>query len=420
MKPPKLQQGVAAVVMMIVLPVLMGFMLFTLEASYLLRARAALGDAAETAILAVAASRATQPEQQKTIAFNWLEAANIPINAGQSWLNSVELSTNHCDDAILCAGTLFEEYQLRVNGFPGQLVSGQDQRDTPETAINNQLITHGATARRYMASKAKDVYFVTDFSSSMNQFWQGHAKIDMLRRLIIDMANMLEQETVLKPKGEGKNTIALIPFSGSTFQFIGKNRTCPIIQVPISATDDRPVDMHRALAEIWQPKSCYDGVIRQCPSCTPTPNFYTVPSTTSAAEIQLEIERAEPVGLTASYEGIIRAAQLAHSGKNAEQIIIVLSDGKDSFTNLHRKMVRQGYCDNIRAVLNRKLTPSGEPIKSSIAVLAYDYYLAPDNPIARCADPDKIYTAEDIEDLKHKVISIIKDNTIRLYRPPQY
>ena len=417
MKPPKQQQGVAAVVMMIVLPVLMGFMLFTLEASYLLRTRAALGDAAEAAILAVAANHSTQPEQQKTIAFNWLEAANIPINAGQSWLNSVELSTNHCDDATLCAGTLFEEYQLRVNGFPGQLISGQAQRDNREAANNNQPITHSATARRYMGSKAKDVYFVTDFSSSMHHSWQGQPKIDMLRRLIIDMANMLEQETLLKPKGEGKNTIALIPFSGSTFQFTGRNRICRIIQMPMSAIDDRPVDMHGALAKIWQPKSCYDGVIRHFSG---TPKFYTVPSTTSAAEIRLEIEKAEPEGMTASYEGIIRAAQLAQSGKNAEQIIIVLSDGKDSFINLHRKMVRQGYCDNIRAVLNRKLTPSGEPIKSSIAVLAYDYYLAPDNPIARCADPDKIYTAEDIEDLKNKVISIIKDDTIRLYRPPQY
>ena len=77
-------------------------------------------------------------------------------------------------------------------------------------------------------------------------------------------------------------------------------------------------------------------------------------------------------------------------------------------------MVAQGYCDNIRATLNKRLTPSGEPISSSIAVLAYDYYLSLDNPIARCADPDKIYTAGDIEDLKQKVTSIIKDENIRL------
>ncbi|CAM3513908.1 TadE/TadG family type IV pilus assembly protein [Parendozoicomonas haliclonae] len=407
---------------MLMLPVLAGVMLFVMESAQLLRARSALGDASDAAVLAVSTLKNDDTKERRAMARSWMEEA-VTGRGANAWLDRVDIDLLSCFENPDCdarSDNGFEELRLVVSGQPPQWF----QSRVAGYSISGS-VAHSARARRYVDSGAKDVYFVADFSSSMDLYWAKQRKITMLRNLLNDMAQQLEDETEDRVAGDGKNTIAVIPYSTYTMETRPEpgKEICSLIQIPFGLSPEEEYQRHwdqldDALAIMFQAKPChrtYPARLMSDPLFFP---FFTVPSTTSAQVIKNQLAKMKPDGETASYEGIIRAAQEAMKGKNPIRTIIVLSDGADTNSNLHRAMVEAGYCDTIREVLENQDSYDGKPVRASIAVVSFSYALKPTNALAQCADKGKVYTAENVDDLRRKVVSIIKDDSAHLYRKP--
>ncbi|MFM2477412.1 hypothetical protein [Celerinatantimonas sp. MCCC 1A17872] len=146
-------------------------------------------------------------------------------------------------------------------------------------------------------------------------------------------------------------------------------------------------------------------------NCSYTGYFFNIALTDDFDSITNQIENFFPSGSTSSSQGIIPAAQmlLNKTSSNTDNLIIVLSDGEDTDSNLSLGYYDSGLCDYLR----EQFTNKGQTLK--IAVIGFDYDTSENPGLAECADSNDILTATSYEDIYSKILSLITEEIGHLY-----
>ena len=400
------QQGVAGIIFIVMLPFLAGFMCFVLESGRYLRAKAALGDAAEAAVLMTTALDDSANVEKEALIKYWLTAQVKEGHHFDANLDRISCNNNPVCHVYKDTNT-YTEYRLKVDSEYAQWFGNENISLFPE----KQPLGHRVVARKFMGDGSVDVYFVADFSFSMMGTWEGEIRIDMLKNMIMKVADSLEHSTAGRPEGSGKNTIAFIPFSSVTTDMLDGMKMC-VRKGVLECFGRLPAfEAENELADLFEDQSCVNS-----PETSGETSFYTLESTYWSRVIKDKLSRMKPGGGTASYQGIIRAAQMALTGKNARRLIIVLSDGEDNDLELHAKMVNKGYCDQIRQTIGAQISADGHAVKAEIIVIGFSYRMDFKSGLCRCADQS--YQASDVAELYRILRSVIWENIGHIHREP--
>ncbi len=424
---PQRQRGVAAIMFAIMLPVLMGFITLGVEGGRYLALKGQFRDAAEVASLMISARGSEKDAENQTLAKAVVQAMVSDIDglAVKVIRDDCDLNeaNNNCGDSS--DKRQFFQSQVEItsdhnNWFPDWTGDGMG---FPEK-ISFQT---DVAVRKYYGSGI-DVVFVADFSGSMNCEWgeskedcekkeDNKSKIKTLRTVITNVATKLEEYSTNQ---QYINTMALVPFTGHTREKKGKSYR-PVMQVKVNVTYDKKGKPLKPSFEIDQ---AYQDIFKEKPLMSLSDllhdndekgTFHTVALTPDATELDTALNTMEAGGWTASFEGIIRAAQIAQNGKNPYRLIVVLSDGQDSGPlgtypkeniEAHEDLLDPSYCDKIRNGPEEKL--SGKYVNPQIAVIGIDYDAKSDPNLQTCAGEDNVYTAKDMDEVYDLLLSLIK------------
>ncbi|MBJ7551487.1 TadE/TadG family type IV pilus assembly protein [Marinomonas ostreistagni] len=118
---------------------------------------------------------------------------------------------------------------------------------------------------------------------------------------------------------------------------------------------------------------------------------------------------------TSSYAGIIRAAQMAEAGSNPRRLIIILSDGVDSYSSITDKLINNGLCSSIVNHLE-SLTVDGKSVRAELAAIGFDYDVDANPQMKNCVGEGRVYAAQNTEDIKNKILSLISEEVGSLVR----
>lgn len=423
---PSRQRGAVLTMLLIMIPVLAGFMVLSIEGGRFLRTKASLADAAEVATLAVSSGENPSVAHNKDLIIRYVETL-MP----EATVKSVNISRRvcippECDLEAEETHSGFVEYSTEISAGFNSLFPSIEEGGIGFTKVVD--VKTDATVRKFRGG-ALDVVFVADFSGSMRDRWpkNGPRKIDMLKSVLADVAEKIETYT---EEEDEKNTMALVPFHVYTFEgsYEDENeitRYCATSQWQENATT--------TVANLFEEKQCtvddfqaQDGEF-----------FSTSSELTPKAEVLIEdIEEMNHGWGTAVFEGIIRAGQLVKSGTNPRRLIIVLSDGEDSPSHsqisayapyssmnrkigpveLHNELVKEGYCNSIRTTLNQERTEDGIAVQSRIAVIGFDYDVDNNTQLRDCAGDNNVYSAQNIDDFYKLIIGLISEEIGHLYK----
>ncbi|MCL6271465.1 pilus assembly protein [Sansalvadorimonas sp. 2012CJ34-2] len=438
----KKQSGVAAIMFVLMLPVLLGMMALGLDSASYLHARTRLNDAVEVANLALSARGKGGQKENEALALSFIKAnmQQIPkedIDVTVRYRNCASKSSK-CVTQQSSDNSDRDSIEFQLKGeikynplFPGLGATGLGFSKDMEIAGE-------AYSRRYV-SEAVDVVFVADFSFSMLKEWNGKKKIVMLKEVIDKIAADIDK---FSHQSKYSNTMALVPFGGNT-----KTKGDPYGWVNTQLYFGENISGFEY--KVDYPKIFENLFVKKTESFYVSEGgYYTVENTEHGSDIVNEIKKMSARGTaTASYEGIIRAAQLAKNGTNSRRLIIVLSDGADStsaypqfilrtapyaykgnksLSEVHKTLLdykdpsdgnrTKNYCDYIRDELDSQ-TANGKSVRSKIAVIGFDYDVDQNKNLLNCAGRKNVYSAENMQDVYNRILQLISEDVGRISQP---
>lgn len=123
---------------------------------------------------------------------------------------------------------------------------------------------------------------------------------------------------------------------------------------------------------------------------------------------------------TAFYSGLISAAQMLDSQSTApRQMIVILSDGQDTYLNLANALIEKGLCTKIKSHLNSKVVEflgREVSVEFDLAVIGFNYDVDNYPQINNCAGAENVYKADDISDIKDQVLTLMSEEIGTLVR----
>lgn len=398
----KHQQGHAALLFVMIVPVLFGIFALATDGVRALQSKARLGDAAEVAVLTIAAKNADNHDVDfagsgsrvnRDIATSVI--ANYFYQQNQILEGELKISKLACDDIPECreglkkGGNRFYEYRIEAKTklntwFPGnESIIGFGDTFT---------VGHAAKARKYV-NKTVDVVFVADFSGSMGFAWNGKRKIDALKSVMKSIVDEVEKFDEIT---DGNNTVGIVPFNFNTKEQSGYR----FVNYSYSAD--------------WTVRNLWNKGINTSREHGDSSFFYDIPLTNNYKNFISQFNRFTPNHGTASYEGVIRGAQMLKTGKNARRLLIVLSDGQDSGgyhdkAYKHRELNDRHYCQVIKRGLSEDKNEKGEYFTAKLAVIGFDYEINKDVGLARCVGADNVYKAENEQEILDRILELISE-----------
>jgi hypothetical protein len=112
---------------------------------------------------------------------------------------------------------------------------------------------------------------------------------------------------------------------------------------------------------------------------------------------------------TASYEGLIRGAQIAAKGDNPRRLLIILSDGLDNDTAITTSLVSAGMCTTITETLDEQVTSKGYEVSSKIVLIGFDYDVTENQALRDCVGEDNTYQAQYTDDILAIILKLITE-----------
>ncbi len=413
---PSRNKGTAAILFVMLIPALFGVMALSIEGSRYLQTQARISDVAEVAGLALAAHNSEDIDVNKEIVERFVEAL-VP-DADEDFIQ-VAIERRDCEDIAGC-GTpgVYDEKGYRFNEYEVSITTSHTswfpKTDSNPTGFDENVAVSSQAVARKFQGEAVDVLFVSDFSGSMNSSWNGQSKISRLKEVIVDVADEVYKYSA--DRTEEKNTVGLIPFN---FWTTKQDSTCYQTHLVSEYPDSDPertvrdwVLHEETVEQLWDVKDDCIGYTTQ---------YQTLSLIDDMSSFESSVDAMWAGNGTASFEGLISAAQLAMTGDNPRRLIVILSDGVDWdplpwYRKWHMtQLIDAGLCDEIRDTLNSQVTSFGKEVQTKIAVIGLDYDVESDPNLAECAGADNVFTAADMDAVYSKLLELITEEIGRLY-----
>lgn len=404
----KKQRGNAAILFALLIPGFYGLFALGIDGSRAIQNRARLGDAAEVAALALSAQNSANEQQNNALARLYVDAYirdkenNVPMNI-------VRTECQLTDQTECEGGARYSQYDISITTTHEAWFPGNENFVGFEETYS---VTHAGTARKYQGDSI-DIAFVTDLSGSMaNKWggWNGKPKYKEVQSIISDVLVELDKFNEESTDPDELNKVALVPFALYTVDGVGERcrsgRKYIYYSDQIVRGNGTNDSARKTVANMWQIKS--PKVRCDYPSSY---DYHTTSLTTDFKKVEDEIYSFSPNGGTASFQGIIRAAQVlkATQDPNPRRLIVILSDGDDNDSNLASKLVNQGMCTEIIKGLSEDTTVSGRPVTAQMALIGFTYDVSDNEALARCVGEDNVYDASDPDELLEIILNLISE-----------
>lgn len=445
---PQQQKGAAAIMFALMLPVLVGLMFLSIEGGRYLRLKAEVADAAEVATLAVTAQGSEDQGKRVDLAKKYMDA----LVHDKSSIGSVKVDRQYCSKTQCSDKRQYtdgESLQFKVDVTTHHTSWFPKSKANPFGFEPEVQFTPSQTARKNQ-STAVDVVLVANFSNTMNERWpagQGK-KIDVVRSIVNGVADKLTDYAKLNG-GKRQNTLSLVPFNQVTkdrWRDRWRWRYCSVSQRVYRKNDPENFGPHmETYRRMFDKKGCFNSNFTNRDGHKgAVGHFWTVKAGTDGTDYELikrEMKSMRPDGTAASFEGIIRGAQLAKIERNPRRLIIVLSDGKEhgvlpirvkrgnkyyyyykndnvfSSDYIHTYLINNPtkYCDKIRTELNKPNSPGGQKFQSKIVGIGIGYDPTDGRPnLAHCVGKDNMYMyhAKDGNEILDGILGLIMEEEI--------
>ncbi len=425
------QKGHAGILTVLILPALWALFSLGTDGARGLQDKARLDDALEAAALAVSAynddniddGSGSGSKVNQDIVKAYVDA----YVTDKESITSVKIQKLDCQNIPDCVSGL----QNGDSRFFQYQVSATTKHDSWFSSNKNFgddfNVSSTGTSRKYQDHPV-DVVFVSDFSGSMDNNWNGgkQKKYQDLRDVISAVTVELQKFNDIVQLDD--NTISFVGFNN--YVRVSDHNKCYLDQldykVNIKFDNGVPkpeieVDFSKTVSNVFKEKSnancrttnIYEDAI-----------FYDIEPTTKFTKFNTDVKTFRPDGYTASHQGLIRGAQLAMQGKNPRRLIIILSDGADKgnnqFSNTgtrsHKAISEKlydnyGLCDKIRNDLNAQKADNKDKddVLSRIAVIGFDYDLNSNVGLKVCAGEDNVFKAENKNQILAKILELISE-----------
>lgn len=426
--------GVAGILFIGLLPIMVIFMAFSMQMSQQMLAHARVLEAAEVASLALIASPKESEDDNVKYARQLVDRYVVDnINDVD-----VEVYTRKCeykDGCVQASGEVapFSDFVVSAKAEHKSWIAYEEAELKPEFEVAGKSVT-----RKYLPQPV-DVYFIGDFSGSMNGHWKGgKTKLDVVKQTIERVVEDIEDFNT-----EEKSRVALLGYNplhvkqtGTVYlNSYGYRRSWP----KKVAYDYARGTTAQTVAKMFDPPSVYSrvqeyvrGMSRHDVKNLVVNNdrfvdyykFYDIPLTEDYTNFKSRLASASlgAEGGTSSWNGIIAAAQEANRATNInpEQVFIVLSDGADNDTNYLQRLVNQGLCTKLRSTISAKRnrfqskTGSAGKTKVTMGVIGVDYRVKESDGFGDSFGRKNIYHAKDGDDVYKYILNLINEETGRL------
>lgn len=460
------ESGNAALIFVMMFPFLIGMFILGTDGARALQDKARLEDAAEVATLTVAAQNSDDDGVRQATAKKIVQAYFPNATVG-----NIDLTRLACEDNPDCNGTLgLPFFQYALTNVTISEDSWLYSNDASIASMGKSFDIKGSSIARKYQSQAVDVVLVSDYSASMYNSMSGssQAKYKDLNDIVVDVAAELEKFNKLN-NDDKVNTLSIVGFDMHTSQYgtttgqkycysitkknslwkincktgavsttervfsdhltcYGNNGICSpsnpgysdysnysriigyygIHYGSLDATST-VANIFNTSKTVWWPKTAIQNisVFHTVPLTDPTTGFFT----NSYMTTNFYIPGNNGSG-TASYTGLIRGAQIANTGKNPRRIIIMLSDGEDSHSDITDKLINAGMCSTIMSKLNSETVDVDgvtTQVKARLAAVGFDYDVKANPQMANCVGSDNVYRAQNPDDIKNKILELITE-----------
>ncbi|WP_194435193.1 TadE/TadG family type IV pilus assembly protein [Vibrio fluminensis] len=415
------QKGHASILFVIIVPALFGVFMLGSDGARALQQKARVMDAAEVAALAVSAHADDNQEGSTVntaIVTDVMKAYFPSLKDGD--LQNINIVRKNCEQIADCntEGHRFFQYQVSATVKYDSWFPGNDAI----AGFGDEISVAGAGTSRKYQSDAIDVMLVADFSGSMDDGWRGGSKRKYkdLVDIIEDVADELQKFNDLKIPDK-INTIGIVPYSADVYRDLKGNgcansntykageishletvRKCVRWRWGRCVEYRYYVDYEKTIESMYRPyEQC--GYDRRLGSH----DYYSLALTRDFNKFKKDINKFEPTGGTASYEGIIDGFKLLRHGKNDNRLLIILSDGQDNrdYKKHSSELINNHkMCEKIRDELER------DDKEATMYLIGFDYTSGSTNiPLDNCVGKDNILYAQNKDQILNKILSLIAE-----------
>lgn len=397
----KNQQGVAMIIFVIITPILMTTFFIGLQGSRALQNKSRIEDAVDMANQAVISQKSTDKQDAKALVDEYMRAYMTDKNNGIK----VNVEKLGCYDSAACR-------EDSANGKPIYIESKLSVVSNHDYWFKNAFsdestydVAAASTSRKLQGTPA-DVYFIADMSGSMMRPFRarrnGKSKFEVLAGVIKRVTADLE---IYNSRHTYKHRVALTGYNYYTYHRATNRAIYNVRQYNLNRINIRNI---------------IDNMLKSKPigrqSSGSYGYFYDMLLTSEFKTFNDQIALFRPRGVTASEQGIMRAAQIADQAVNLNdnQVFIILSDGNDSYPRVTRALVQAGMCRKIKTLFNNKRSINGEAITVTFAVIGIDYNVKSFPAMSNCVGPGNVYHASSGEDVYKNIINLISEESGRL------
>ncbi len=444
-----LQKGHAAMLFAMMVPVLFGVFTLASDGARAIQDKARLNEALEVASLAVSAQDSSDKIIRKNTARDY-----IKYYFPQAIIDDKDIHVikTICEPGLLSESCTDISSDQRYFNYQVTGSISQDSWFPGNDAIiglgEKYKVTSGSSSRKYQ-SEAVDIVLVADFSASMYDLWDGVQKYKGVIDIIGDIADEVGKYNDTLNSDESKSTIGIVGFdlytklSRNSFT---ANIYCDRYQAGYynlsydwvalgpwqvspdgrcysgdpSAPAGNILNVSKTLTNLFMPEAAIHSVGWSKNEVSNVSAFETIDLTSNFISLKNNLNLpgkfyVPPGGGsgTSSFTGIIKGAQIAASGKNSRRLIIVLSDGIDSYVQLTGNFTSQlfdaGLCSTIKDHLENLTSADGKNVKATLAVIGFGYDVTAYPLLQKCVGKDNVYSATDRIEIKNKILELITE-----------
>ncbi|MUK28025.1 TadE/TadG family type IV pilus assembly protein [Aliivibrio fischeri] len=412
----KHQQGHAAILFAMMIPALFGIFALASDGARAIQTKARIEDASEVAALAISAHNdPAQPDdgsytpstRNRQIVVDYVNAYISDIDA----VTDIKVAKRRCELISDCVTGIYKgdmrylEHEIDVTTRQNSWFPGNEAIE----GMGETFSTRGKSLARKYQSEAVDVMFAADFSGSMLDTWSGSSNpkyadlIEIIRNISVELQKFNDL-----PENRDKSTMGISAFS----TFTNSSASYSGIQCSLTQgvkNNGKPahfwwqVSYGKTVDNIWVDKG-----ENYCLSSSST-SYHDINLTSNFHSLNSQVSSFYPNGGTASYQALIRGAQLLDRGHNSRRLLIVLSDGMDNHIGLADGLVSAGMCRNIQSGLESDRTPDGRPIAAKMAVIGFDYNPFANKALKDCVGEKNVYKAEDADEVEDIILELINE-----------